>query len=252
MALKITPDKFALADARHLFFRSRVTVAVIFTLFLVLGVILVFFDKPITLSIGTSLIAGGLISLATLWIEQIKNGEEIRITDLIKTGLVAAYDRRNLTAEYAALVRGAKVIDVTGYTLKSFSEQNEEVLKARAKTRTPIRVRILLVDPESEASKIMEAAENQPAGQYAGSCDALLRALGDVRGVEVRLSKRHLSMMIYRIDNTLFTGPYPASAKSANAFTLRIIGGWLFKKQMDDFDALWKEARVVRPPGAKQ
>lgn len=198
-------------------------------------------------SIGTSLIAGGLMSLATLWIEQIRNGEEIRMKDLIQTGLVAAYQRRNLTEEYDALVKDAKVIDVTGYTLKSFSEQNEEIFRARAKTRKPIKVRILLVNPDSEASKIMEAAENQSAGQYAGSRDALLKALGDIRGVEVRLSRRHLSMMVYRIDGTLFTGPYPASAKSANAFTLRIGQGWLFEKQMEDFDELWASASVVAP-----
>ncbi|EZH77033.1 hypothetical protein AU05_01105 [Ectopseudomonas composti] len=252
MALKITPDKFALADARRLFFRSRTTVAVVFTLFLALGVYLASIDSALTLSIGTSLIAGGVISLATLWIEQIRNGEEIRMKDLIQTGLVAAYRRRNLTEEYDALVKDAKVIDVTGYTLKSFSEQNEEVLRERARKRKPIRVRVLLVDPDSEASRIMEAAENQSAGQYAGSRDALLKALGDIKGVEVRLSKRHLSMMIYRIDNTLFTGPYPASAKSANAFTLRIGQGWLFQKQMDDFDALWKAADVVVPSETKR
>lgn len=251
MPLKNTPDKFAHADARHMFFRSRTTFALVFALFLVLGVLLATSDNALTASIGTSFIAGGLMSLATLWIEQIRNGEEIRMKDLIQTGLVAAYRRRNLTEEYDELVKDAKVIDVTGYTLKSFSEQNEEVLRARAK-RKPIKVRILLVDPDSEASKIMEAAENQSAGQYAGSRDALLKALGDIKGVEIRLSKRHLSMMVYRIDDTLFTGPYPASAKSANALTLKIGQGWLFGKQMEDFDELWKAADVATPSKATQ
>ncbi|MWV15196.1 MULTISPECIES: hypothetical protein [Pseudomonadaceae] len=245
--MKITPDKFALADARHLFFRSRTTVALVFAFFLVLGIYLATLDNAFALSIGTSLIAGGLMSLATLWIEQIRNGEEIRIKDLIQTGLVAAYPRRNLTEEYDALVADAKVIDVTGYTLKSFSEQNEAVLRARAAKGKPIRVRILLVDPDSEASQIMEAAENQSAGQYLGSRNALLKALGNIEGVEVRLSKRHLSMMVYRIDDTLFTGPYPASAKSATAFTLKLGKGWLFEKQMEDFDALWQTASVAMP-----
>lgn len=199
------------------------------------------------LSIGTSLIAGALMSLATLWIDQIRNGEAIRMRDLVETGLVAAYPRRNLTEEYDALVANAKVIDVTGYTLKSFSEQNEEVLRKRAEQQSPVLVRILLVDPESESSKIMQHAENLSTGQYSGSRDSLLKSLGNIPGVEVRLSPRHLSMMIYRIDNILFTGPYPASAKSAKAFTLKLGRGWLFDRQMEDFEALWKLGSIVTP-----
>ncbi|MEJ5042010.1 hypothetical protein LOY33_22700 [Pseudomonas sp. B21-036] len=185
------------------------------------------------------------MSLATLWIDQIRNGEEIRVRDLVETGLVAAYSRRNLTEEYDALVANAKVIDVTGYTLKSFSEQNEEVLRRRAEQKKPIRVRILLVDPDSESSKIMQLAENQSEGQYSGSRDSLLKSLGNIPDVEVRLCPRHLSMMIYRIDGILFTGPYPASAKSARAFTLKLGRGWLFDRQMEDFEALWKLGSVV-------
>lgn len=214
---------------------------------MVIGIILVKIDGPLNMSIGTSLIAGALMSLATLWIDQIRNGEEVRMRDLVHTGLLAAYPRRNLAEEYDALVADAKVIDVTGYTLKSFSEQNEEVLRARAKQGKPVKVRILLVDPDSEASKIMQKAENQSIGQYSGSRDSLLRSLGDIRGVEVRLSKRHLSMMIYRIDETLFTGPYPASARSAKAFTLKLGRGWLFDRQMEDFEALWAVADVAAP-----
>lgn len=212
---------------------------------MVLGIILVLNGSSVQLSIGTSLIAGALMSLATLWIDQIRNGEEIRVRDLVETGLVAAYSRRNLTEEYDALVANAKVIDVTGYTLKSFSEQNEEVLRRRAEQKKPIRVRILLVDPDSESSKIMQLAENQSEGQYSGSRDSLLKSLGNIPDVEVRLCPRHLSMMIYRIDGILFTGPYPASAKSARAFTLKLGRGWLFDRQMEDFEALWKLGSVV-------
>lgn len=219
----------------------------VFLAFMILGIILVKIDGTLQLSIGTSLIAGALISLATLWIDQIRNGEEVRMRDLVETGLVAAYPRRNLTEEYDALVADAKVIDVTGYTLRSFSEQNEEMLRKRANQQNPIKVRILLVDPATESSKIMQKAENLPIGQYSGARESLLKSLGDIRGVEVRLSKRHLSMMIYRIDETLFTGPYPASAKSAKAFTLKLGQGWLFDKQMEDFEALWALGDKIEP-----
>ncbi|KQB54484.1 hypothetical protein AQS70_21725 [Pseudomonas endophytica] len=245
--MKTTPDKFAHADARQLFLRSRTTLVVVFLVFMVLGGILVLIGGSLQLSIGTSLIAGSLISLATLWIDQIRNGEEVRMRDLVETGLVAAYPRRNLTEEYDALVAGAKVIDVTGYTLRSFSEQNEEMLRKRAEQHNPVKVRILLVDPDTDSSKIMQEAEKLPTGQYSGSRDSLLKSLGDIKGVEVRLSKRHLSMMIYRIDETLFTGPYPASAKSAKAFTLKLGRGWLFNRQMEDFEALWALGDIIEP-----
>lgn len=164
------------------------------------------------------------------------------MTELINTGLVAAYPQRNLGQEYGVLVADAKVIDVTGYTLTAFSEQNKERFTERAKTKKPIKARILLVDPGSEASAIMAAAENKDISQYLASHRTLIKSLSGLKGIEIKLTKRPLSMMVYRIDDVLFTGPYPFTANSTTATTLKVGRGWLFDRQMKDFDELWKEA----------
>lgn len=214
--------------------------------FLAIGGLLVYQGSALAISIGTSLTASALISIATLMIDQVRNGEQVRMRELIDTGLIAAEKHRNLS-EYDTLVANAKVIDVTGYTLKSFSEQNEAHFRKRAETCSPIKVRVLLVHPESEAAKIMEGAENLQPGQYAGSCNAVIKRLSGIDGVTIKLLRQHLSMMVYRIDETLYTGPYPDSGRSATAFTLKVGNGWLFDQQMEDFEALWKKAELAPP-----
>ncbi len=182
------------------------------------------------------------------------------MTELISTGLVAAYPQRNLGQEYGVLVARAKVIDVTGYTLTAFSEQNKEHFIACVKAKKPIKARILLVDPDSEAAGIMAAAENKEVSQYLASHRTLIKSLSGLKGVHIKITKRHLSMMVYRIDDVLFTGPYPFTGNSTTATTLKVGRGWLFDRQMEDFDRLWEEAApytldepqpiVAAPPSA--
>lgn len=237
-----TPDRLAHANARYVFFRSRSTLVVAFLLILVLGIFAINADGQVFVSIGTSLIAGATISLLTLWIDQIRNAEQTRMAELIDSGLHTAFERRNLS-EYETLVPDADAIDVAGYTLKSFSEQNIHHLTSRASKRKPISVRVLLVDPSTEAARAMEKAEDLPAGTYERLCEALHQRLGTIDGVEIRLLGRPLSMMIYRIDKFIYTGPFPASGRSSTAFTLKLEDpGWLYEHQKREFDSLWNEA----------
>ena len=195
-------------------------------------------------SIGTSLIAGAFLSILTLWIDQIRNAEQIRMAALIKTGLHTAHKRRNLP-EYDSLVAVAKSIDVAGYTLKSFSEQNEDHFRSRVKSGNPIVVRILLVDPTTEAARAMEESEGLKPGTYSSLCESVTRKLGNIDGVSIRLLSSPLSMMVYRVDNFLYTGPFPTSGKSSTAFTLKIEkGGWLFDHQAKEFEGLWNKANI--------
>ena len=202
-------------------------------------------DEQVWNSIGTSLIAGSIIPLLTLWIDQIRNAEQIRMAELIGSGLHTAFERRNLP-EYETLVPKADAIDVAGYTLKSFSEQNDHHLRARADQGKPINVRILLVDPSTEAAAVMEQSEGLEPGTYRSLCDSVVKRLGDIEGVKIRFLGRPLSMMIYRIDKFVYTGPFPASGKSGTAFTLKLEeSGWLEERQIKEFDELWGEAKPL-------
>jgi hypothetical protein len=134
---------------------------------------------------------------------------------------------------------------VTGYSLRSFSEQNEQIFRNRANEGKPITARILIVNPKSAASTLMEKAENLSPGQYQAALEALVRKLQQVDGISIRLIDRHLSMMIYRIDEVMYTGPYPHTGGSSIALTFKLGQGWIFARQLEDFEALWKEATPV-------
>ncbi len=216
--------------------------AFIFALFFASGIACTSFGGVVLLSIGTSLIASALISFTTLAIDQIRSGEQIRATDLAKAGLLAVFERRDLS-EYDDQVRTASQIDVAGYTLKSFSETNAGVLQERAAVGRPVTVRVLIVDPSCEAARFMEQAEDLPKGAYSDNLCSLLQRLAGIQGVEIRTVRRNLPMMIYRIDRTLYTGPFPMDGRSRMALTLKLgSGGWLFVRQRAEFDSLWREA----------
>ena len=216
----------------------------VFSAFLAGGILCVSIGGPIRISIGTSLIATAMVSLATLAIDQIRNSEQVRAADLVKAGLLEAYDRRDLP-EYDELVLHAQEIDVAGYTLRSFSETNEQTLRQRAADGNPISVRVLVVDPNCEAASAMEKAERLPPGTYQSVLMGLRTKLEGIAGVQIRTVSHHLPMMIYRIDGTLYTGPFPMDGTSRMALTLRLgLGGWAYQRQRAEFEALWDQAEV--------
>ena len=246
---KNAPDKYQQADAWYTISRSPKTLSAIFGIVLLVSLILAVYgftqNHEWASSFGVSFIAGSCIALATLAIENIKNGQRIRAEELNRSGIMAAYPNRALP-EYDRLVQVANEIDVTGYTLKSFSEQNEEYLRKRACQGSSVRVRLLLVDPNCEASKIMEAAEGLSTGTYNSYCDAAIAKLSGIDGISIRKLNRHLSMMVYRIDSVLYTGFYPQSGKSRMALTLKISDGWMFEQLASDFNHLWEIASDVQ------
>ena len=245
MTSRQTPDRYLRADVIQAIARSRKLLSAIFGAFLLGGIALIILGGTIKLSIGTSIIASSLISLATLVIDQVRNGEQIRAADLAKAGMLTVYKRRDLP-EYDSLIQRSSRIDVAGYTLRSFSESNAEYLSRRAADGNPVKVRVLLVDPSCEASRVMEAAEQMPPGSYDNSVATTIARLGSVKGAEIRFLPRHLSMMIYRIDGILYTGPFPQNGLSKVSLTFKLgHGGWLFQKQVEEFEGLWNDAKPI-------
>lgn len=217
----------------------------VFSLFLLAGILCVYAGGTVLISIGTSLIASAIVSLATLVIDQIRNSEQMRAADLLAAGLMTVHKRRDLP-EYDAAVRVAEEIDVAGYTLRSFSDTNAQTLRQRATGGKPIKLRVLVVDPTCEAAIMMEHSEQLPSGTYQGLLSGLRSKLEGIKGVEIRTVRYHLPMMIYRIDKILYTGPFPLDSTSRMATTIKLgLGGWLYHRQRDEFDALWEAADLA-------
>jgi hypothetical protein len=240
-------NKYDYANFKRMFLRSRRVFAIIFAIFVAIGIALIIFScNTNTQAFGISLLAGALISIATLWIEYIRTGEQVRADELLRSGLIGAYERRDLVEEYNEHVKGCKKISVAGYTLTAFTESNEHYFRQRAEKNDPVNVRMLLVDPESEWAKVMEMTEEKSPGAYLQAYQAIVSKMKGVDGVELRLLKRHLPMMIYTIDHVLYTGPYPHRGASRMATTLKLAGdGWLFQRQSTEFEELWATASMV-------
>jgi hypothetical protein len=104
----------------------------------------------------------------------------------------------------------------------------------------------LIVDPDCEPAKLMERSEGLTEGAYRANFHSLQERLAGIEGVKIRTIRRHLPMMIYRIDQTLYTGPFPMDGRSRMALTLKLgVGGWLFDRQRAEFEALWQEAALA-------
>jgi hypothetical protein len=244
------PTRFTVADARRLVFRSRSFFIGTWSIFAILGLSFILLGGPVWPSIGSSLVASVMVSFAQLWLEQIRGGEQLRSEELSRAGVRAVYNRRDLE-DYDSHLISFKEIDVTGYTLRSFIESNEGKLRKRLAEGSTFKIRMLMVDPHSEFARVMEREENQHEGSYVASLQTMLEKLNGLsKVVELRTISRSLSMMIYRIDDVLYTGPYPFCIPSRTAFTFKFDkGGWLFERQCLDFESMWREAKPVNISG---
>ena len=147
----------------------------------------------------------------------------------------------------SALVSKAYQIDVAGYTLRSFTEANIGHIRERLRSGNPIRIRMLMVDPSTPVAKAMQDNEGHPPGAYTKSHKAVRNLLeGLEESVELRTIGYPLPAMIYRIDDVLYTGPYPKGEPSKLATTYKVSRrGWMFEKMMKEFNNLWSEANPV-------
>lgn len=214
---------------------------IIFAIILCVGILVLKYCKGDTVAegIGGSLIASAIVALATIWIDQIRSGEQLRADRLLASGLRQAFPERAID-DYANYLSAFSEIDVSGYTLGAFIESNEVRMHERAKKGDKFKVRMLLVNPECSSAVILEAGESKPPGTYARALATIKQKLhGLEEHVELRLLNRSLPMMVYRIDKVLYTGPYPHIGASRGALTLKVEGGWLFTRQQEEFDSLW-------------
>lgn len=246
MSLKNNPDKYTIANIKRLLLRSRPIFLFIVTVLLTIGIWGANQEVTAYQNIGASLIASAIVAFATLWIDFIRGGEQLRADELARAGLQQVFDRRDLE-EYKPQVKTSSHISVTGYTLRAFTESSEPIFRERARNKDKFSVRMLLADPESPLSIVMEAAERQSSGSYKASFLTIkqqLAGLGEY--IEIRLLNKPLTSMIYILDSTIYTGPYPNKGCSRHAFTLKIeASSWLFDRQKEEFEELWNAATKV-------
>lgn len=202
--------------------------------------------NTILVSIGTSLLAGGIVAILDLF----KNwgSEQIyhNIDNLIlHAGIEEIYNKRDLD-EYDVLIKKAKKsIDVMGYSLRSFYQSYKDILLDKTNKNKMFKIRILLVEPDSMSSQWRENNEDgEISGTYKNSLKVIKRGFENRVNIEIKTIDIPLGHMIYRIDDVMYVGPYFYRKNSKSTSTIRLNKeGWLFKEYQLEFDNMWEEGK---------
>ena len=200
--------------------------------------------NTILVSVGTSLIAGGIVAVLDLFRNVGREHVCHNIDNIVlKAGIENVYSKRDLD-EYDTLINNAqKSIDVMGYSLRGFYQSYKDIILEKADRNSDFTVRILLVDPTSLSSKWRENNEDgQVRGTYQKSLEVIKQGFSNKANIEIKVIDIPLGHMIYRIDDVMYVGPYFYEKNSKSTNTLRLSKeGWLFKEYQSEFDNMWSD-----------
>src|ERR1017187_8119127 len=211
----------------------RLNTRLVNALILLIGIVLVllsFLDEPssrtsiVLLSVGTSVIAAGLVSLMI----GMYSAESLAPYDeIVKWRLAAIYTRRaemNRSAN-EKLSSCRRQIDIAAFGLKSFRDAQTTLVQQ--KVRSGVQIRILCPHPDSAFVSARERSEQEVPGQIRGTIIALqewikkLRTLAsDARQVQLKYYDALPLDFYYRIDQALYIGPYLHGHGSQQTITL--------------------------------
>ena len=211
--------------------------------------------KYILPSVGSSLLASLLFSILT--VNRI-NQKESSIKLFTQLGLVNFYlERSEITERCALLFKNAQLIDITAIRLKTLLETHENTLNNLLRTK-PVRIRILMPNPDSESAKTIEELLGTKESIRAGLRNVLeweKRIKGETLTgtLEIRYSDKLIASMYQRIDNYVFTGPYMNKTESQGTYTLECnafgqFGGILsndFESRFKPSDSFFKR-KIIR------
>lgn len=223
------------------------------------GIFLVSSKSSWVAGVGSSLIAAGVAGwVLFLWV--ILNETQTRRLDLLtRLGLIDAFQGRaaSIKHEYDDRLVGAKQsIDVLGFGLRQLREDFGDDFK---KWSGQAQVRILLLDPVVPAATHTyadqrDSEEGNVLGSIAGDVKAFLDLTSTLRAdpdgqFKVRLFTALPSINIFRVDDSLFWGPYLVKRQSRNTPTFLVRrGGTLFDAFQEHFDRLWSDEALSHEP----
>jgi hypothetical protein len=179
-----------------------------------------------------------LFSVYERFMGQVNNEPQATLRD---AGVHAVYEARG-QVDYGPHVAGAiDRIDVLGYSLRAFTDQHATAIAAGV--AHSLIVRIMIVDPAHPSAVEQAHGEGYGSGGFDGNIERLKAKFGSLRNVEIKKVSTTLPEMIFRIDDTMFVGPYFSEKASGATVTFELAeGGWLFDEYQAEFDLLWNLA----------
>lgn len=220
----------------------------------ILGIIFVFWGidvhdqivkNTILLSVGTSLLAGGIVAALDMFRNAGQKQIYHNIDNIIfRAGVENIYEKRDLD-EYDKLIKRAEhSIDVLGYSLRAFYQSYRDILIEKTGKNADFKIRILLVNPDSVFSKDREANEDGKAnGIYKNSFEVIKAGFAENKNIQIKTINTPIGYMIYRIDDVMYVGPYFYKKNSKSTNTMRLDkSGWLYREYQREFDNMWKDS----------
>lgn len=199
----------------------------------------------IFISIGTSLIAASILYFFEIWKDFLIFEFRMKIDNvLLNAGINFVHKKRDIDKYDELMDKANKQIDVLGYSLRSFFQSNREKLIELSDSRKDLKIRILVVDPNSVFSEKRERIEGETKGTYLSSIQTMYNALSQNKNIEIRKIDVPIGTMIYRIDDIIFVGPHLYKRGSTSTVTLETDNrGWLFREYEKEFENLWTDAK---------
>ena len=204
--------------------------------------------SSIYISIGTSLIAAGIVVLLDLW----KNFSISKIFEKTQNiinegGVEELFNTRSINDKYLNLINNlTESIDICGYSLGAFFDNFSDKLKEKIQQNSKIKIRVIFVDCDSEASVNREKIEGKAPGSLRNRFETFKNFFNSCDNVEIRVINFPLSTMIFRIDDILFVGPHFYNRQSAATLTMELKKNkWMYGEYQKEFDRMWNDAKPI-------
>jgi hypothetical protein len=195
-------------------------------------------------AIAPSIVAAGVVALFTVYERFMDQVDDEPQATLLDAGVHAVYEARG-HVNYGQHVAGAvDRIDVLGYSLRAFTDQHATAIAAGV--ARGLMVRIMIVDPAHPSALEQAQGEGYGSAGFAGNIERLQDRFGNLQNVEIKKVSTTLPEMIFRIDDTMFVGPYFSEKASGATVTFELARrGWLFDEYQAEFNLLWGRAVAV-------
>ena len=217
--------------------------------------------QTVFLSVGTSIMATGIVSAVMRGflgepLEPLVNRMDtmIQLKDMSdRTGVVSIRgSRHDLSLEdWRNIFRNANnSINILGYAVHFLTDDPEIFSILKQKAQTHCRIRIVLGDPESPTiiERTQEEAIEGSISERIRTALARWQPLMSYDIVEIRLQSIPLYASIYQGDFTMIVTPQLYGMRAANAPALSLkFPGTLFEKYTKHFDAIWEHSQPWIP-----
>ena len=197
----------------------------------------------ISLSIGCSLIASGLVILMHDFFV-----ERRRVSELDDWKLTKIYSTRaEKNADSDPKLDNARyVVDAVAFGLKSF--RSKQTKRVEGCLQRGVNFRIITMNPESMFVRQREIEENETEGQIKHTVEELVKWADDLNAKDFKgriLVKGYDTMTLdfyWRVDDDIYVGPYWYNVSSQQTITYKFeCGGKGFTTYSDYFDSLWDD-----------